>query len=395
MRYFLILLFGSIQLLSAGLPRVSPEDAGLNTEALKNADAAIERAITQKIIPGAVLAVVFKQKLVYLKAYGRRQLKPAVLPMQTNTLFDMASLTKPIATGTTVMQLIEQGRLRLGDRVTDFLPDFKNWRDSSGHEEPMRIIHLLTHSSGLPAYAHPSLLKKLYGRVDRATLEKHIDSVERLYKPGTAFKYSGLNMITLQRIIEQLTGQKLADYSREHIFRPLGMRDTGFRLRPEQIARCAPTEILADGTLLKGVVHDPMAREAMGGLSSNAGLFSTAEDLALYAATLLNNGSGPGGQRILSPRAVWRFSHIPSGYEPIGRALTWDVSSPYASNRGDLLSPETYGHTGYTGTSLIIDPQNDLAVIVLTNRVHPEDKGSVVQLRGQVANAVAAALPAR
>lgn len=392
MRYLLLLLFLGSSLLQAGLPRVSPENAGLNPRALEHADRAIERAVTEKTIPGAVLAVVYKQKLVWLKAYGHRQTEPRLLPMRTNTLFDLASLTKPLATGTTVMQLIEQGRLRLADKVSDFLPGFKSWQDSSGHTRPIRIIHLLTHCSGLPAYAHPSLLKKLYGQVDRATLEKHIDTVERLYEPGREFKYSGLNMISLQRIIEQISGEKLADYTRERIFRPLNMHDTAFRLTPEQIERCAPTEILADGTLLKGVVHDPMAREAMNGLSSNAGLFSTAEDLAVYAAMLLNKGRA-GKSAILSPRAVWRFTHIPDGYEKIGRALTWDVSSPYASNQGDLLSAETYGHTGYTGTSLVIDPQNNLAIILLTNRVHPRDKGSVVRLRGEVANAVAGALP--
>ncbi|RMH60464.1 MAG: hypothetical protein D6677_13695 [Calditrichaeota bacterium] len=377
---------------SSGLPRVTPQSAGLNPEGFENAGAAIERAMEAGTIPGAVLAVVYKNQLVWLKAYGKRQQVPHSEAMTTGTLFDMASVTKPVVTGTVFMILMERGYLRLKDKVSDYLPDFKNWRDSTGHKEYIRLVHLLTHSSGLPPYAHPDMLMKKYGRTDRATLEKHIDMVKRLYAPGSAFTYSGLNMITLQRIMEKITGRPLYRIAEEEIFRPLGMRNSTFFPSPEQKKECAPTELLPDGTLLRGVVHDPMARVVMKGASSNAGLFSTAEDLAVYAAMLLNRGTGQ-GRRILSPAAVRAFTSVPRGMDAIGRALTWDVHSPYASNIGDLLSPRAFGHTGYTGTSLVIDPEQELAVILLTNRVHPDDKGSVVALRGQVANAVAATLP--
>ncbi len=393
MRFFSLLIF-LLQMVFAGeLPCVAPRDAGLYAPAFERAGAAINRAIEAGTIPGAVLAVVYKQKMVWLKAYGKRRLIPKAEMMTTQTLFDMASVTKPVVTGTLCMLLMERGYLRLQDKVSDFLPRFNNGpEDSTGKQVYIRVIHLLTHSSGLPPYAHPDMLKKKYGHADRPTLERHIDTVQRLYAPGSAFTYSGLNMITLQRIIEKITGKPLYRLAREEIFTPLGMNNSAFFPDDKQKARCAPTEQLEEGAVLCGVVHDPMARVVMKGASSNAGLFSTAGDLAVYASMLLNHGTW-NGHRLMSPATVRTFTSVPRGYEHIGRALAWDVHSPYASNKGDFLSRKAFGHTGYTGTSLVIDPENELAIILLTNRVHPHDKGSVVALRGQVANAVASALP--
>ena len=373
------------------LPLASPESTGMDSRRLSLLDAAINKAIEKGDIPGAVVTVVKDFKIIYKKAYGNRQLLPHKESMTLNTIFDMASLTKPMVTATTLMQLIDDGKVRLLDTVEHYLPSFTGIKDSAGIKKPIRIIHLLTHSSGLPAYAHPDMLEKEFGKKDKQTLFHYIDSVPRLYPPGTKFKYSGLNFITLQRIIEQVTSAPLPEYAEKHIFKPLGMQDTGYRLSSAQIKRCAPTELLANGTLLRGIVHDPMARVVMGGLSSNAGLFSTAKDIAVFAAMMLNQGSW-NAVRVLSPAAVHTMTHIPKSFENTGRGLGWDLNSAYASNQGDMLSTQTYGHTGYTGTSLVIDPLHNLAIILLTNRVHPHDKGHVVRLRSQVANIVASAL---
>lgn len=392
-RLIFLLLFLAISVSSSlfaqYLPQASPQSAAMDGARLQRADAVIDSAIARHDIPGAVLMVVKDFKIVYQKAYGRRQLVPHQEPMTLNTVFDMASLTKPMITATTLMQLVDEGKVRLLDTIDHFLPEFTAFTDSAGHKSPIRIIHLLTHCSGLPAYGHPDMLMKKYGRNDKQTLFHYIDTVPRLYAPGTAFKYSGLNFITLQRIIEQITGASLPAYAKAHILKPLGMTDSGYH--PAETARCAPTELLADGTLLRGVVHDPMARVVMKGKSSNAGLFSTARDMAVFSAMMLNGGAWH-ATRILSPAAVHTMTRIPQGFEKIGRGLGWDLNSAYASNQGDMLSPQTYGHTGYTGTSLVIDPAHNLAIILLTNRVHPHDKGHVVRLRSLVANIVASAL---
>ncbi len=248
----------------------------------------------------------------------------------------------------------------------------------------------MTHTSGLPAYAHPDMLQEKYGKHEKETLFAHIEKVKRFAKPGTDYKYSGLNFITIQRIIEKVSGQPLNEFAHDHIFKPLKMENTGYILSDNQLKNCAATEVLPEGVLI-GKVHDPMARLVMKGLSANAGLFSTADDMAIYAAMLLNGGSW-NGVKILSPLGVKAFSSIPQGYKKFGRSLGWDLNSAYASNQGDLLSEDTFGHTGYTGTSMVIDPQNNLAIILLTNRVHPNDKGAVIRLRSIVANIVAAAL---
>ncbi|MCB0282222.1 MAG: serine hydrolase [Calditrichaeota bacterium] len=355
------------------------------------ADSVINDAITENLIPGAVLMVVKDQKIAYEKAYGNRQVLPEKKKMTAETIFDMASLTKPIATGTSMMILLERGYFRLLDKVEDYLPGYTAWQDTAtGEKSDIRIIHLLTHTSGLPAYAHPDMLMKKYNSNSRDSLFKFIDTVERDAKPGTKFRYSGLNFITMQRIVEKLTGTTLAEFAQKEIFNKLEMNNTSYFLKPKQLENTAATEVI-EGEPLVGNVHDPMARIVMKGNSANAGLFSDAEDLAVYAAMLLNGGSW-NGKHILAPLTVKAFTSVPDGYEEFGRGLGWDLNSAYASNQGDLFSPTAFGHTGYTGTSIVIDPEYNLAVILLTNRVHPNDKGSVVRLRSIVSNLVAASI---
>ncbi len=388
--YVLCVIFITVYLHAQSLPIISPQEAGMDGAKLEHVDGIITKAIEKEQIPGAVLLVTRDNHIVYRKAYGFSQVYPQKKAMDVQAVFDLASLTKPIATATSLMILLERGQIRLLDKVKRYIPAFTPWiDDSTKGKSDVRIIHLLTHTSGLPPYAPVEELKKRYGSPAADSLIHYIATVKRHHAPGTYFKYSCLNFITLQHIIEQISGQTLQNFSHENIFLPLKMKNTGYK--PSTVSSCVPTQLLDDGTLLQGTVHDPLARVMMGCISGNAGLFSTADDLALFSAMMLNEGK-LNDARILSPASVQTMTSVPSGYEKFGRALGWDVNSAYSSNQGDLFGSRTYGHTGYTGTSLIIDPQTRTSVIFLTNRVHPHDKGSVVRLRSLVANMVAAAI---
>jgi CubicO group peptidase (beta-lactamase class C family) len=373
------------------LQKVSPEEAGMESRKLQYVDTVVQQAIRQGAIPGAVVAVVRHNKLAFLKAYGNKQVYPDTLPMTTNTVFDLASVSKPVATALSVMALLERGQLRLRDNVSLYIPGFKPWTDSlSGRKRNIRIIELLTHTSGLPPYAPVEELKKTYTMPNPQGLLTYISNVKRNNEPGAVFDYSCLNFITLQHVVQNITGMDLQRFARQNIFLPLGMNHTDYNPTGEMLERVAPTEKQADGTVLKGKVHDPLANILNDGISGNAGVFSTAEDLAVLAAMLLNNGE-INGVRILSPLTVRAMRSVPAGFEKFGRALGWDVSSGYA-NDGDIFAVSAYGHTGYTGTSITIDPDSGTAVIILTNRVHPEDTGSVTRLRETIANVVAGAI---
>ena len=389
--YLLATLFIALQATAQPLPRVTPEQVGMDTQRLKYADLAIQKAVDNKEIPGAVLAVVKDGKMAYLKAYGNKQVYPKVMAMDTNTVFDMASVSKSMSTAICAMMLIERGQLRLQDKVSLYVPGFKPWQDSDGKKTDIRVADLMTHTSGLPPYAPVDSLKKKYGAPNPDGVIEYISNCKRDFAPRTDFQYSCLNYITLQRIIETISGQTLQQFAKENLFDVLGMKHTDYCPTGETLARCAPTEKQADGSVLKGMVHDPLARIMNGGISGNAGVFSSADDVAILAAALLNDGEY-NGHRILSPAAVKAMRTVPRYVAGLGRTPGWDVFSPYASNNGDLFGPNTYGHTGYTGTSLILDPDSHTAVILLTNRVHPSDKGEVVRLRSVVANAVAGAI---
>mgnify|MGYP000818613243 FL=1 len=399
----LVLLFGLQAATAQPLQRVAPEQAGLDSRKLMYADEAIETAIAGKEIPGAVLAVVRNGKMAYLKAYGNKRIYPDTEPMTVNTVFDMASCSKSISTAVCTMILAERGKIRLLDPVSRYIPGFKDWESEDGKDKKViRIADLLTHSSGLPPYAPAAELEQKYGSPNPAGLMEYIAGCKRDFKPQTGFQYSCLNFITLQHIIEAVSGQSLRDFARENVFDVLGMKHTDYLpcLRdkngkwintvplPENIA---PTEKQPDGQVLCGQVHDPLARILNGGISGNAGVFSCAEDIAILCAALQNGGEW-NGHRILSPQGVKTMRTVPRATADLGRSPGWDVCSPYASNAGDFFGPNTYGHTGYTGTSVVIDPDNDTSVILLTNAVHPEDGHSVVRLRSLVANAVAASL---
>lgn len=390
--FIFALLLNAGWLLAQPLSQVAPEMVGMDSRRMAYADEAIWKAIEQKEIPGAVLGVVHKGKLAYLKAYGNKQIYPTAVPMDVTTVFDMASVSKSMSTAISAMILIERGQLRMGDKVKDFIPDFMPWQDEDSIKKvDIRVGDLLTHTSGLPPYASVADLQEKYGAPNPDGLIEYIATCHRSFKPKTGFQYSCLNYITLQRIIETISGQRLDEFAQQHIFDVLGMAHTGYQPTGETLERVAPTEKQQDGSVLRGEVHDPLARIMNGGVSGNAGVFSDATDLAILAATLLNDGEY-NGKRLLSPQGVKAMRTVPRGLEEFGRTPGWDVYSPYASNAGDLLGPNAFGHTGYTGTSVVIDPDNDVAVIFLTNRAHPDDGGEVGRLRALVTNVVAASI---
>ncbi len=412
--HLLLFLLLGVQLASAqSLQRVAPEQVGMDSRKLMYADEAIETAIANKDIPGAVLAVVRNGKMAYLKAYGNKRIYPNTEPMTVNTIFDMASCSKSMSTAVCAMILAERGKIRMLDPVSLYIPNFKSWESEDGKDKKtIRIADLMTHTSGLPPYGPTAALEKQYGSPNPDGLMEYIATCPRDFKPQTDFQYSCLNFITLQHIIETVSGQSLRDFARENIFDVLGMDHTDYLpcqrdkdgkwintadahwaslTEGDWHSLIAPTEKQPDGQVLCGQVHDPLARIMNGGISGNAGVFSCAEDIALLCATLQNGGEW-NGHRILSPLGVKAMRTVPRATASLGRTLGWDNFTAYASNNGDFFSPNTYSHTGYTGTSIVIDPDNDTSVIFLINAVHPEDGHSTVRLRSLVANAVAASI---
>lgn len=389
-----------------------PERHGMNPEKLAQVDRVINEAITANEIPGAVLSVVRGNDIVYLKAYGNKSVVPTVEPMTTETLFDLASVSKCVGTTLAFMQLIENGYVRLTDNVDRYIPDFKPWTDpESGETVDITVRDLLSHSSGLTPYINADTFVKEYGGNNPEKMEWYIATkVKRNFRPGTDFMYSCLNFVTLQRILERVTGEKLYEYAQKHVFDVLGLRHTCYfpliytpavSNSAELAGLCAPTEVQADGKPLVAQVHDPMARRIMGGNSGNAGVFSNAEDLSVICSAIMNGGvlvdkkgRALESTRILSPLTVRLMATIPPQNDPsVGRALGWDKKSSHSGPRGDLFNPETtIMHTGYTGTSIVIDTETKTAIILLTHRVHPEDKGSVGRLRALVANIVAGSI---
>ena len=377
--------------LGQGLPAAKPGDVGMSAGRLALLDTLMYEALERKDFPGAVLLVAHKGRTVWRKAYGLSQWVPENRPMSADMIFDMASVTKPVATATSIMILVERGRLRLLDKVKDYVPDFAPYLLEKGIPgEDARLWHLLTHTSGLPPYTDPKEVERLYGNpCPTETLVKHIAGLRKESTPGAVFTYSCLNYITLASIVKSVTGKNVAEFSDENIFRPMGMKRTFFVPPADRLDLCVPTQAY-DGVPLRGVVHDPLAR-LQGGISGNAGLFSTADDLAVFAQMMLDGGVW-GKVRVLSPLAVERMTEIFPKAGPAGRGLGWDLDSDYASVRGDLFGPESYGHSGYTGTSVWIDPETQTTVIFLTNRVHPDDKGDIIAMRSKVANVVAGAI---
>jgi CubicO group peptidase (beta-lactamase class C family) len=379
------------------LPKTKPEKVGMSSERLNRVNAIIQEAIERKDFPGAVLLVGRKGKIVFHRSFGESQWIPKSRPMSTSMIFDLASITKPVATATSIMILVERGKISLWDKVKEYIPEFKPYvgnvgQTLEGESEPedVRLWHLLTHTSGLPPYTDAEEVAQRFGEpLSTETLVDHIANLEKSDPPGKVFHYSCLGFISLACIIKKVTGQTVAEFASTNIFEPLKMRHTFFTPHPEFYHLCVPTEVV-DGKPLVGIVHDPLAR-LQGGISGNAGLFSTAGDLAIFAQMMLNKGEFK-GKRILGPLAVERMTSVYPEVAFAGRGLGWDLDSTFSTNGGDLFGPDSFGHTGYTGTSIWIDPETEAFVIFLTNRVHPNDGSSVLSIRSRVANIVASSI---
>ena len=365
-----------------------PEKNGMDPAKLSQVDAAINKAIQEETIPGAVISVVRDNRIVYLKAYGNKSIVPDVAPMTTNTIFDLASVSKCMGTTLSFMQLLENGSVKLTDRVDKYIPDFKPWVDpETGETVYITIQDLMTHTSGLSAYFNANSYCNEYGENTPDQCEHYIATqIKRNFRPKTDYIYSCLNFITLQRVLERVTGEKLYQYAHDNIYKPMRLKNTLYyplhdkpaNKKAEKLkAMVAPTEVQPDGKPLLAEVHDPIARRAMDGNSGNAGLFSNAEDLSALCVAIMN-----GGGKIMKPETVRLMTTIPADNNPeVERALGWGTDGP-----------STITHTGYTGTSVTIDMDTKTAIVLLTNRVHPTDEGSLASLRKEVKDIVSGSI---
>ncbi|HXT40753.1 MAG TPA: exo-beta-N-acetylmuramidase NamZ domain-containing protein [Candidatus Angelobacter sp.] len=359
--------------LTAALPPAGSPYSAFHTEKLAEMDAAIERALADHDCPGVVLWLE-RNDAAYHKAYGKRALVPAGEPMTEDTIFDAASLTKVIATTPAVMLLIERGKVRLDERVQAYIPEF-----TGEGKEAVTIRQLMTHTSGLrPDISTQPPWSGYDTAIRMACAEKLLSA------PGAVFRYSDINFFMLGEVVRRVSGLNLNEFVAREIYGPLKMADTGFLPPASKLPRIAPTEKV-NGRVLRGTVHDPTAR-FMGGVAGHAGLFTTAADLARYARMLLNLGELD-GVRIFKPETVRLMTSVqsPEGV-PARRGLGWDIDSGYSRPRGKIFPPGSYGHTGFTGTALWIDPFSKTFWIFLSNRVHPDGKGNVLGLEGELAS---------
>jgi uncharacterized protein YbbC (DUF1343 family)/CubicO group peptidase (beta-lactamase class C family) len=381
----------------AHLPNSQPSRVGLSAQKLSQIDAVVEKDIAEHRLPGAVVLVARNGRVVKRSAYGERATEPTREAMTTDTIFDLASLTKVVATATSIMILVERGKVRLSDPLSAYIPEIKG----EGRDR-ITIELLMTHRAG---YAPDFDLKERWTGYDEAI--KRLIHEPLRNPPGVSFVYSDIGYIALGEVVHRASGLMLDDFARKNIFIPLGMRNTGFRLPITQRSRTAPTE-KRKGQLsylghapenagedadkwLRGEVHDPTSYR-MNGIAGHAGLFSTADDLAIYCQMILNGGVYRGA-RILGPLTVAEMTR-PRVVSDAGwaRGLGWDINTSFSTNRGDLFPLGSFGHTGFTGTSLWIDPSVRMFVIFLSNRVHPDGKGDVGPLRGRVASIAAGAI---
>jgi uncharacterized protein YbbC (DUF1343 family)/CubicO group peptidase (beta-lactamase class C family) len=394
----LLIAHQSLAAIPASLPRVAPAAVGMSAARLAEMNAVIDQSIARKEMPGAVVLVGRRGRVVWRKSYGARAVEPAREQMTTETIFDLASLTKVVATATSIMILVERGAVRLSDPLSRYIPEFKG----EGRDR-VTIEHLLTHRAGLaPDF---DLAEKWTG-YDEAI--KRLATERLRSNPGARFVYSDLGFIALGEVVRKASGLPLDEFARKNIYEPLGMHDTGFKPAASLRPRIAPTEkrrsqesylgskpdamTRDEGERwLRGEVHDPTSFR-MGGVAGHAGLFSTADDLAIYCQMILNGGEYKGA-RILSPLGVALMTRPRAVAEDgSARGLGWDIASSFSSNRGDLFTPGSFGHTGFTGTSIWIDPATQTFVVFLSNRVHPDGKGDVGAVRARVASIVASSI---
>jgi CubicO group peptidase (beta-lactamase class C family) len=373
-----------VALLVLALPARAAE---VDAAQLAKIDGAVAAAIEKGEVPGAVVVVVHGDAVVFRKAYGSRALKPQKAAMAADAVFDLASLTKSVATATSVMVLVEQGKLKPSDPVAKHWPAF-----AANGKDAVTVEHLLLHTSGLTA--DNALADYADGR---AKALERVAALKLEAPAGTRFRYSDVGFIVLGELVERVGGLPVDRFAKKHVFDPLKMADTGYTPGDDLKKRVAPTGP-RDGAVILGEVHDPRAFR-MGGVAGHAGLFGTADDLARYARMLLRGGELDGA-RVLSDKTVKLFTEphavpVPAkgGDGKGARSYGWDVDTGFSAPRGDVFAKGTgFGHTGFTGTSLWVDPGSKTAVVVLTNRVHPDDKGNATPLRREVGTIVGKAV---
>ncbi len=384
-RKFLVILFVSVVLVGvsvncAGVKSLTLITPEVDMKKLEELDKAIPENMKKGNVPGAVVLVGSKDKIYFKKAYGYLAVEPEKIPMKVDTIFDMASVTKPTATATSIMILVDRGKINLDDKVSKYIPEF-----ASNGKENATIKNLLTHSSGLPAYMNAKKLQDKYGYPCPDQMIKEIAQLQAKYEPGTDDIYSCLGFITLCEIVKIVSGEDIKQFSHKNIFGPLGMKDSMF-VPPEDLKKRCIVTTKRDGKWIQGDVHDPLAY-LRGGISGNAGLFTTVDDYAKFAQMMLNKGEYK-GVRILKPETVELMT---SRVTEQDRGLGWCTGSilPYLQQD---FSDKSYGHTGYTGPSVWLDPENNIFVLLFANRVHTDDSGKVKDLRTAVSKIVSSAV---
>ncbi|MEK6260907.1 MAG: serine hydrolase domain-containing protein [Planctomycetota bacterium] len=394
-RWLWLVLFASMCLIgsridAADLPQVTPAQVGLNAERLAEIDGLVAAAISEKKLPGCVVLIGRPEGIAWLKAFGDKRLEPEREPMTDDTVFDLASLTKPLATATSIMKFVEQGKLSLDDPASKHISEF-----GVTGKEVITIRDLLVHRSGLipdnaiADYADGPLKAK-----------ERLFALKLSAPVGSKFMYSDVNFMVLGEVVSRVSGRPLNEFAHREIFTPVGMGETMYLPTEPLRVRAAPTE-QREGRWMQGEVHDPRAYK-LGGVAGHAGLFGTARDLAKYATDALA-GINHDQSRVLK-QETWRTMttrHTIEGTDRQGqptrdvRGLGWDMQSRYSINRGTKFSSSAFGHGGFTGTALWIDPENKLYVIFLSNRVHPNGKGLVNPLAGKIGEIAVEALESK
>ncbi len=373
----------------AETPSADATAAGLDPDLLARIDALVDSAVADGVAPGATVAIGRTDGFRWTRSYGALDTIGPVagVPTSSTTIWDLASLTKVIGTTSATMLLVDDGALTLDDRVVDHLPA---WAEGDPRKADVTIRQLLTHRAGLPAFRRWYLEFEGRDAYDRA-----IDLEALEADPGERYEYSDIGVMTLARVLEGVSGQPLDALLEDRLFGPVGMVDTGFVPAEAARARIAPTEIdtIYRGYHVHGEVHDENAH-AYGGVAGHAGLFSTAEDLARFARMMLREGVTDEGERVLAAATVREFTRRQT--DGSSRGLGWDTPSGSNSSAGRWMTSSAFGHTGYTGTSIWIDPDLDLFVIVLTNRVNPTRANTRhAPMRREVANLAVQALTDR
>lgn len=374
-----VALFGVIGCRNLGPPAPALESV-FSKAKLDELNRTVSEAIEAQKLPGAVVWLE-RQGVAYRKAFGRRAVRPSEEPMTEETIFDAASLTKVLATAPAVMLLVERGKIALDGPVQKYIAEFKG-----AQKGMVTVRHLLTHTSGLRAGIS---LTPAWSGYERAI---ELACAERLvYAPGKVFVYSDINYILLGELVRRVSGASLDEFAAANFYRPLAMADTSF-LPPEKWRdRIAPTQDRPGMGILRGQVHDPTALR-MGGVAGHAGLFTTASDVARFARMLLHGGELD-GRRVFKSETVRQMITVQSPAEVHARrGLGWDIDSDYSGPRGQHFPRGSFGHTGFTGTSLWIDPFSKTFVIMMSNSVHPDGKGNVVALRSRVGSLAAEAV---